>query len=127
MFAPTWRRTKSFCMKKDDSVYLHHILDAIERIEHYLSGMELSQFLQDVLRQDGVVRQLEVIGEASRQISSSFRSQHSEIPWGQIIAMRNRIVHDYTNVDVYIVWEVARRDLPSLKQQIVQLLEGLSE
>ncbi len=68
MFAPMWRRTKSFCMKKDDSVYLRHILDAIERIEHYLSGMDLSQFLQDVLRQDGVVRQLEIIGEASRQI-----------------------------------------------------------
>ena len=111
-------------MKRDDRVYLQHILESIERIESYLSGVTLPQFLQDTLRQDGVVRQLEIIGEASRQISSDFRLQHPEVPWGQIVALRNRIVHDYMNIDIEIVWEIVQQDLPVLKQTIRRIVEN---
>lgn len=84
--------------------------------------MSIERFLQEELLRDGVVRQLEIIGEASRNLSREFREKHPEVPWSQIIGLRNRIVHDYLNVDFDIVWEIAQNDLPLLKQQIEQIL-----
>lgn len=111
--------------KKDDAVYLRHILDAITQIELYLQGVSQERFLQTKLLQDGVVRQLEIIGEASRNISNELRQQHPEVPWSQIIGLRNRVIHAYFNVSVEIVWEIARNDLPVLKSQIQSILEKL--
>ncbi|MGQ9627081.1 MAG: HepT-like ribonuclease domain-containing protein [Anaerolineae bacterium] len=110
-------------MRKDDTVYLWHILDAIGQIEDYLKGVSEGQFLQNRLLQDGVVRQLEIIGEDSRNLSGEFQKEHPEVPWRQIIALRNRIIHAYFTVNLQIVWEVARDDLPSLKQQVKRILE----
>jgi uncharacterized protein with HEPN domain len=93
-------------MKKDDAVYLRHILDAIEQIKTYLEGIPEDEFLQTRLVQDAVVRQLEIIGEATRNLSTEFRKKYSEVPWSQIIGLRNRIAHDYLNVDIQIVWEI---------------------
>ena len=109
---------------KSDTVYLHHILDAIERIESYLAGVDRSQFDEHPLLQDGVTRQLEIIGEASRQISQGFQDEHAQIPWHAIIGMRNRIAHDYLNIDLDVIWDVARHDLPELKQNIRALLDA---
>lgn len=111
-------------MKKDDTVYLRHILDAVEQIEDYLKGVSADQFLQTRLLQDGVVRQLEIVGEASRNLSDEFRQKYSEVPWGQIIALRNRMIHAYFNVNLQIVWEIVQDDLPPLKQHVKRILEG---
>ena len=110
-------------MKKDDTVYLKHILDAIQQIEQYLQGVTKEQFLQTKLLQDGVVRELEIIGEASRNLSEELRQKHSDIPWRQIIGMRNRIIHEYFDVDLEIVWEVTEKDLPDLKARIQAILQ----
>ncbi len=110
-------------MQKDDNVYLHHILDAILRIESYLSGVSKEQFLENGLLQDGVVRQLEVIGEASRNLSDEFQESHPEVPWGEIVGLRNRIVHAYFKIDFKVAWDIARDDLPSLKKQVSRFLE----
>jgi uncharacterized protein with HEPN domain len=72
--------------------------------------------------QDGVVRQLEIIGEASRNLSSDLRDQQPEIPWRQIIGLRNRVVHAYFELNLTIIWEVVQNDLPSMKQQIEKLV-----
>ena len=109
-------------MKKDDTVYLRHILDAIQRIQEYLAGISCDQFLQDHLRQDGVVRQLEIIGEAASNVSDSLQSAHPELPWDKMTGIRNRLIHAYFEVDFFIVWDTVRSDLPPLKQQVEQLL-----
>lgn len=109
-------------MKKSDTVYLQHILEAIKQIEVYTSNVSYEEFLQERLLQDGVVRQLEIIGEASRNLSSDFRDQQPEIPWRQIIGLRNRVIHAYFELNLTIIWEVVQNDLPSLKQKIEQLV-----
>jgi len=109
-------------MKKDDTVYLQHILDAIHRIETYTCGLSKEKYLQDGLLQDGVVRQLEIIGEASTNLSEEFQEKHSEIPWGQIISLRNRIVHAYFDINLDITWDIAQGDIPELKKQIESIL-----
>ena len=114
-------------MKRDDAVYLRHILDAIKQIEKYLKGISKEQFMENKLLQDGVVRQLEIIGEASRHLSEGLRQRHPEVPWRQIIGMRNRIIHEYFNVDLEIVWEVVEKDLPDLKAQAHKILQKQSQ
>lgn len=109
-------------MKKDDTVYLRHILDAIAQIEEYLKGVSREKFLNNHLLQDGVVRELEIIGEASRNLTDEFREKHSHVPWGQIISLRNRITHAYFDVNLDIVWEITQNDLPMLKPQVERLL-----
>jgi uncharacterized protein with HEPN domain len=91
-------------MTKDDTVFLHHLGDAIAQIEEYLSGLPEEEFRRRRLTQDAVVRQLEIIGEASRNLSDAFREAHPQVPWRDIVAMRNRIVHAYFNVDLAVVW-----------------------
>ncbi len=113
--------------KRDDRVYLHDMLDAIRIIETYLQGLTYETFGQDKLRQDGVVRELEIIGEASRNLSEAFQLQHAEIPWADIIGMRHKIVHDYSNVNLRIVWDTVANDLPPLKQQLKQILGDSNE
>ncbi len=110
-------------MRKDDTVYLRHILDSIQQIEEYLRDVSKEQFMERRLLQDGVVRQLEIIGEASRNLSEETREKHPEVPWQQIIGMRNRIIHEYFDVDLEIVWEVVEKDLPDLKAQIQTILQ----
>lgn len=111
-------------MKKDDSVYLHHILDAIHRIETYTKGISKETYMQNGLLQDGVVRQLEIIGEASNNLSDEFQEKHSEIPWGQIISLRNRIIHAYFDINLEITWDIVRGDIPELKRQIERILSS---
>ena len=114
-------------MKKDDSVYLHHILMAIERIEEYSEGVSLSEFLNTGIVQDGVVRQLEIIGEATRNLSAELVQSHPEVPWGEIIGLRNRIAHAYYNIDQGVVWDIVQEDLPSLKRDVAGILKEVED
>lgn len=98
-----------------DEVYRQHILDAIARIERHLAGVSEDRFRESELLQDGVVRQLEIVGEASRRLSDAFRRRYPEIPWRQIIGLRNRVAHDYENVNLGVLWSVVRDGLPALK------------
>jgi uncharacterized protein with HEPN domain len=81
-------------MKRDDTVYLHHILDAIESIEDYTGGMSENEFLSNSMAHDAVVRQIEIIGEAARNISDEFQGKHPKLPWAQMIGIRNKIAHE---------------------------------
>lgn len=105
-----------------NEVYLHHILDAIHQIEEYTADVNEAAFKQNRLVQDAVTRQLEIIGEASRHLSEEFRDAHDAIPWHAIIGMRNRIAHDYLNIDLEVIWEVVQYDLPELKSYVSDLL-----
>ena len=114
-------------MKKDDAVYIHHILAAIEKIETYSKGVSFQEFQQRDLLQDGVIRQLEIIGEAVRNLSADFCIHYPEVPWSQIIGLRNRIAHAYFNIDLGIVWETVQEDLPPLKEQVKLILREMKD
>ena len=106
---------------KDDRIYLQHIRDAINRILSYTaSGRDA--FLANPQAQDAVIRNLEIIGEAVKHLSSELRQQHPDIPWKQIAGMRDEMIHEYFGVDVNIVWKVIERHIPTLSQKINSLL-----
>ena len=101
--------------------YVAHMLDAIERINRYTRGKSLSAFAADEQLQDAVIRNLEIIGEAARNIEThapDFARQHGGIPWAALYAMRNRVAHGYWSVDWAVVWQVIQRDLPDLETQL---------
>lgn len=106
-----------------DELYLRHLLDSMARIERYIAyGQEA--FFQDTLLQDGVIRNLAVIGEAVKKLSSAVRESCPEIPWRQIAGMRDVLIHEYSSVDLQQVWAVTQNDLPALKDTVEALLAG---
>jgi len=108
--------------------YLHHILQAIERIRGYTHELDERGFLADPKTQDAVLRNIEIIGEAARNVERNdpkFTERRSEIPWAVIYAMRNRLSHGYFEVDLEIVWKTIRNDLPPLESRITALLKSL--
>lgn len=109
-------------MKHDESVYLKHILDAIAKIEEYLQGVSEDTFQDTSLVQDGVIRQLEIIGEAVRHLSSEFRKTYPDVPWQDIAGMRDKLIHDYFGIDLMEVWSSATEDVPQLKTRVIQIL-----
>lgn len=104
--------------------YLEHILLAIEAIEEYTQNMDEPLFLGNRMVQDAVIRNLEVIGEAAKNIEkadANFVSTHGHIPWAKIYAMRNRIAHGYFSINLGVVWTTIEIELPELKKQISEL------
>lgn len=111
---------------KDDRLYLIHILECIERIETYTSGGRHA-FLGSSLQQDAVMRNLEIMGEATKQLSPELRHAHTEVPWRRVAGLRDVLIHDYLSVDVQELWNIVERDLPALKQSVSAVLEELQE
>ncbi|MGE3551244.1 MAG: DUF86 domain-containing protein [Geobacter sp.] len=109
-------------MIKDDNIFLVHIADALCQIEQYTAGLDDSGFRESRLVQDAVIRQLEIIGEASKNVSSALRSQHPEVPWKDLAGFRDKLIHHYFGVDIVSVWLSVTTDLPILKQQITALI-----
>jgi uncharacterized protein with HEPN domain len=105
-------------MTKDDTIYLKHMSDAINKIIRYVGKIKRAEFLKDELVQDGVIRQIEIIGEAAKRLSRNFQENHPQIPWKDIVGMRNKLIHDYMGVDTGAVWDTVKKDIPILKKQI---------
>lgn len=110
---------------KTDKMYLLHILAAVEKIESYTaSGWEC--FLETSSLNDATIRQLEIIGEATKRLSTELRAANEDVPWRRIAGMRDVLIHDYIGADLQIVWEVTQRDLPPLKARVQRILERTS-
>ena len=109
-------------MKRDDSIYLQHILDAINRIEEYLDDVDEITFLERHLVQDGVIRQLEIVGEAVKQLSSELRIDNDGIPWQDVAGMRDKLIHHYFGVDLRSVFQTVKEDIPALKNEVQSIL-----
>ncbi len=109
---------------KDDRIYLLHIRDAIQYVLEYTSAGKAS-FFADRKTQDAVIRNLEIVGEATKHLSVHLKEAHPNIAWKPIAGMRDKLVHDYFGVNLQLVWDVVERDLPTLKVNVAQLLEKL--
>lgn len=107
---------------KDDLIYLNHILQSIIRIEEYLINVKYDEYCSNLLLQDGIVRQLEIIGEATKHLSEITTKLKPDIPWKDIIGMRNKLTHDYFGTDIDNVWETATDDIPYIKPIIIELI-----
>ena len=106
---------------KDDSIYIDHILNSINRVLDYISSKNRESFESDLVTQDAVVRQLEILGEATKRVSKEFRSKHPGIPWSDMAGMRDVLIHDYIDVDFGVVWKTASEYIPNLKTLILKL------
>lgn len=102
---------------KDDSVYIEHMLECIERIQSYIGGGE-EEFRHSTLIQDAVIRNLQIMAESSQRISDKIKGKHPQIPWREISGFRNILVHDYLGIDLDAVWSVIEHDLPVLEQAL---------
>jgi len=107
---------------KNDFVYLKHILESTKNIDEYIEGFNYDVFIKDKKTIAAVVRELEVIGEAAGKLSDEFKAQNLEIPFRDIIDMRNFLIHEYFGVDTKVVWDTCKDDLPKLKGVIEEFL-----
>lgn len=106
---------------KDDSVYLRHILDAINKIESYVA-VGRDAFFSDSHWQDAVIRQLEIMGEATKRLSQDLRVRHPKVPWKRIAGLRDVLIHGYFGVDLDMVWQITQTYLPKLKPEVENIL-----
>jgi uncharacterized protein with HEPN domain len=100
--------------KKDNAVYVEHMLDCILRIDEYIESKEL--FYDSRLVQDAVVRNLQVMAESSQRLSDEIKNKHPDIPWNDISGFRNILVHDYLGIDLDVIWSVVEQELPGLEK-----------
>lgn len=109
-------------MSKQPLVYISHIHECIIKIKKFTEGFEEKSFLENELVQDGVIRNFEVIGEATKQLDKSFKQKYPEIEWKKIAGMRDKLIHDYIGVDLWAVWAVVENVLPEFQEQIEHIL-----
>ncbi|MBI5910085.1 MAG: DUF86 domain-containing protein [Betaproteobacteria bacterium] len=108
-------------MNERDKLYVVHIAEAIERIRRYTAAGRAA-FMEDDMIQSAVVRQIEIIGEAARNLSSELRSDEQAVPWRKIIGTRDRLIHGYSEVNLDAVWAIVERDLAELDREVKRIL-----
>lgn len=112
---------------KSDLVYLKQIVEHVDRVEDYLKGVSFEDFENNGLLQDAVIRKIELIGEVARRLTPDFWEKYREVlPLAEAVSTRNRLIHEYDDVDLKIVWNTVKNDLPDLKMKIedITLLKG---
>ena len=109
-------------MKRDSLLYLNDILESIDHIQQYINNLTFEEFTKSNMVIDAVIRNFEIIGEASAHVPDDIQSSHPEIPWLEAKAMRNIMAHEYFRVDLKIVWKTAKESLPVLQGQIGKII-----
>lgn len=110
-------------MPRDSKVYLEDILDATRKITVYTGGLSRAAFLEDEKTIDAVVRNLEVIGEAVKNLPEDLRAQHAAVEWKKIAGLRDILIHEYFGLDVEIVWDIVQNKVPALDREVRMMLQ----
>ncbi|MEA2054654.1 MAG: DUF86 domain-containing protein [Candidatus Thermoplasmatota archaeon] len=110
-------------MKRDYKIFLQDILRSIEHIEGYTEGMDIEAFRNDQKTVDAVIRNLEIIGEATKNIPIEFRRKYPDIPWREMAGTRDKLTHGYFDIVYEILWETVKNDLPKIKPKIKKILD----
>jgi len=108
--------------REEDRIRLQHMLDSANEAIQFMSGRTYYDFSQNRMLQQAVLRSIEIIGEASANITEEYRHAHDDIPWGDIIGMRNRLIHAYFDINIKLVWKTIIEDLPDLIPKLELLL-----
>ncbi len=111
-------------MIRDDGVYLAHILDALKQISEYAGELDYETFRTMRMVQDAVIRQFEVMGEATKNLSDGFRARHAEVPWKDLAGFRDKLIHQYFGVDLSLVWRSVTDDVPLLLEELITIAQG---
>ena len=107
--------------QKNPRLFLDDIIESVDRIERYTKGISRDQFLKDIKTQDAVIRNLEIFGEAVKQLPESFTLQYPEVPWRLIAGMRDKLIHHYFGVSIDIVWETIQHDIPAIRPSLKKI------
>jgi uncharacterized protein with HEPN domain len=112
-------------MKKDPLVFIEHILDSIETIEEYTKEITKEEFISSKKTQVAVIRRIEIIGEAAKNVPEEVKKNYPSIPWKRISGMRDILIHGYFGVDLGLTWKVASEEVRDLGKKIVKVKKGL--
>ena len=104
-------------------MFIKHIIESIELVESFSRHVTKDKLEKNKLRQSAILRQLEIIGEAAKNIPKEFTDKYKHIEWQKIIGLRDKLIHHYFGVDINIVWEVVDKDLPNLKRKLLEILD----
>lgn len=107
--------------ERNDGDYLAHIIEAVKRASSYTDKMTYEEFLEDIKTQDAVIRNIEIIGEAVKNLSEEFRKRHTDIPWKSMAGMRDKLIHHYFGVNFSVVWKVAKEELPKIQNSLIKI------
>ena len=114
-------------MKKDPVVFIRYIIESVEIIESYTSGVSRDEFLSSVQLQDSVIRRIEVIGESVKNLDAEMKDKYPDISWKRIAGMRDTLIHGYLGVDLKLIWKVATEDAPELMKRLREILHTMGD
>ena len=114
-------------MKKEHLIFIRHILESINDIESFSENLSKEQLGKNKLKQYAIIRATEIIGEAVSNLPKSFRKLYPRVPWREIVGTRDKMIHHYFGVNLDIVWDIIKKDLPKLKEQIEKILKENKE
>ncbi len=111
--------------KKNNLVFIEHILESINAIEDFSKNLKEEKLATNRLRRNAIIRELEIIGEASKNLSPTIKEKHNSIPWKEIIGTRDKIIHHYFGIDLEIIWTIIKKELPALKKEMEKIRKDL--